>query len=59
MNLQTEIETLSQTIGSLTGALHAKNKQDILFWFSMKSDLIQELCKINHEIDKILIGKMK
>jgi len=59
MNLQTEIETLSQRIGSLTGALNAKNRQDVLFWFSMKADIVQELVKINHELDKVLIGKMK
>jgi len=59
MNLQTEIETLSQRIAMLTGALNPKDQQEALFWFSVKADLVQDLNRINYELDKILIEKLK
>ena len=43
MSLQTEIETLSQRIGSLTGAINAKNHPDVLFWMNMKSQIVGEV----------------
>jgi len=59
MNLSNDIETLSQRIESLTAALNAKNKQDALFWFGMKADMVAELVRINHELDKVLIDRLK
>lgn len=58
-SLNDEIDTLSQRIAMLTGALNPKDRQEVLFWFSVKADLVCDMIKINHELDKLLIGKLK
>ena len=58
-DLKEEIKTLSQRIAMLVGAPAAKNKQDVLFWFSAKNGIIHDLIEINHKLDLILIEKLK
>lgn len=55
--LKLKIETLSQNIGMLTGAVDAA-PEDVEFWFKMKDGLVSEMIRITQELNLILIKKV-
>lgn len=55
-----QIDTLGQRIICLTGALNDSTDHDnVLFWFRMKYGIVSDMIRINNEIDKILLEKLK
>lgn len=51
-----EIDTLSQRIGMLTGAL--VTGCDSEFWFAMKAGIVEDVGRLNRELDGILIKEI-